>query len=339
MSRRRILIIRPDRIGDVILTTPLIREVKRTFPESFLGVMVGPSSEPLLRHNPHVDSIIVDDPSGADAGWPGFWRQVGRLRSERYTVGLMPLPRERHAWMMFWAGIGTRIGVGGKLYQLLTGTKSVSRRKYIPLRHEADYVMDLGRRIGVVTENLHPELFLTDAERAEARRWLEERGIDLSKPLIGLNPVSKNSAPNWPITRYRELAERLAARYQLFINTGMPGGTEAASLEGINGTVLLDAPPLRRLLAVTSCFSLLITPSTGTLHIAAALDVPTVALFCPLTACSPALWGPLGRNADVILPVPSYCQNECPGDPKVCPLDGTSLETVLSSVDRSLARG
>ena len=66
----------------------------------------------------------------------------------------MPFPRERHAWMMFLAGIPTRIGVGKKLYQMLTFTKSVSRHKYIPLRHEADYMLDLGLKIGAILARL-----------------------------------------------------------------------------------------------------------------------------------------------------------------------------------------
>ncbi len=132
MKPKRILIIRPDRIGDVVLTTPLIRSIRIAFPQAFITVMVHPSNVPLLEHNPHIDKIATDDPTSTDGGRKGFWNQVKRIRRSRYDIALMPFPRERHAWMMFLAGIPIRIGVGKKLYQLLTLTKSVSRNNTDP---------------------------------------------------------------------------------------------------------------------------------------------------------------------------------------------------------------
>jgi heptosyltransferase-2 len=58
------------------------------------------------------------------------------------------------------------------------------------------------------------------------------------------------------------------------------------------------------------------------MHICSALKVKTVSLFCPLTACSPKLWGPLGNESTVILPTEGYCQTKCPGDPKKCTFTG-----------------
>ena len=197
MTPRRILIIRPDRIGDVVLTTPLIRSVKRSFPHSYVGVMVNSVSGVLLQHNPNIDILITDDPQGKDSGRKGFWAQVLQLRRLHFDTGLMPLPRERHAWMMLFAGITRRIGVGGKIYQILTGTRTVSRNKYIPLRHEADYVMDLGRKIGITTVDITPELFLNDSEKEQADKFFIERGFNLNKPIIGINTSSNHSVPNW----------------------------------------------------------------------------------------------------------------------------------------------
>lgn len=338
MKQPRILIIRPDRIGDVILTTPLIREVKKKYPDSFIGVMVGTYTEPILRGNPHIDTIITDDPNGKDAGSAGFRRQVHRVRQFRFDTGLMPLPRERHAWMMLLAGIRQRIGVGGKIYQIITGTRTVSRNKYIPLRHEADYVMDLGRKIGVTTQDLTPELFLTEEEKQQARAFFTERGLDVAKPVIGINPGSNKSSPNWPPQRYRHLAESLADHHQIFINVGPPGSGLEKHFAGLKNTVIVHAPKdIREIIALCSQLKVLIAPSTGTMHIAAALKVPTVALFCPLTACSPVLWGPLGNTAEIVLPEADYCQHRCPGDPKICPFDGIDIETVKRQTEKILS--
>lgn len=339
MTQRRILIIRPDRIGDVVLTTPLIRAVKQTFPQSYIGVMVSTYTAPLLYHNPHIDTIITDDPEGKDSGRSGFWRQVQKLRELRFDTGLMPLPRERHAWMMLLAGIKTRIGVGGKIYQILTATKSVSRHKYIPLRHEADYVLDLGRKIGVTTNDITPELFVSEAEQNSAKNFLNKQGINLEKPLIGINPASKGSSPNWHPEKYYLLAKELSKEFQLFINIGPKGSGIESHFRNLNGKVLLHAPEnLRELVAMCSLLSVLVSSSTGTMHIAASLKVPTVSLFCPLTACSPILWGPLGNTAEIILPPESYCQNRCPGNPKICPFEEITVEHVVHRIKKVIQK-
>ena len=67
------------------------------------------------------------------------------------------------------------------------------------------------------------------------------------------------------------------------------------------------------------------------MHLAAALRVPTVSLFCPLDSCSPALWGPLGNAAEVILPDEGFCSERCPGDPHVCRFDGGISVTGVSA--------
>ncbi len=334
---RRILIIRPDRIGDVVLTTPLIRSVRESFPGSFIGVMVHPSNASLLEGNPHINELLTDEPDGKDAGREGFWKKVGVLRRHNFDVGLMPFPRERHAWMMFLAGIKLRVGVGRKLYQMLTFTRFVSRRKYIPLRHEAEYMLDLGLKIGATSHSTAPEVFLTDEEKSKARSGLILRGIHFDKPVIGVNPLSRSSSPNWRPERYIDLIERLLHRYNVIINLG-PHEVEQRSLfkslEQKGAIVLCQS--LRDHMSTVANIDLLVSSSTGSMHIAAALGVPTISLFCPLTACSPKLWGPLGNRSEVLLPKSDYCQIRCPGDPKICPLEDIEVDRVLARVEMLL---
>lgn len=331
---RRILVIRPDRIGDVVLTTPLVRSLRRSLPESFIAMMVHPSNLPLLEGNPHINELLTDDPSGANAGRRGFWQQVGMLRRLKFDTALMPFPRERHAWMMFLAGIRTRIGVGHKLYQMLTLTKSVSRHKYIPLRHEADYMLDLGAGIGARSRDTSPELFLTEGEKIEARHHLSSLGISFQKPLVGVSPFSRSSSPNWRPATYLELIERLLPKFEVIINLGPHDAGERSLFSNVErrGAIVLQED-LRMHMSIVSQCAVLISASTGSMHIAAALGVPTVSLFCPLTACSPLLWGPLGNRSELLLPKANYCQFRCPGDPKICPLDDIEVDRVMERIE------
>ncbi|MBP1654891.1 MAG: glycosyl transferase family protein [Bacteroidetes bacterium] len=325
----RILVVRTDRVGDVVLATPLIRALRRTFPDAHIAALVRPYTRDVLLHNPHLNEILVDDPDGAHAGRSGFWDQVGMLRSRKFDTALLLLPTERMAWMLLVAGIRTRIGVGTKLYEVLTFMRTVSRHKYIPLRHEADYCLDLGRAIGVRTSDLAVELFLTEGERRAADARLRAAGnAETGTMLIGMHPGSGKSAPNWRIERYVELAGALLERYPAarIVVTGSEAERDFSRRFRATGSErvidFVGALTLRDLMGVISRYSLLVSASTGPMHLAAGLGVPTLSLFCPLTACSPRLWGPQGNRAEVVLPSERYCQTRCPGDPHVCQFEG-----------------
>jgi len=161
--QKRILIVRTDRVGDVVMITPMLREIKKTFPDSFIGTLTQPGTTAILQNNPYVDVMITDDLEKES-----YKKVISEIKKYKFTDGLLVLPTDRAAYQMFSARIRNRIGVGRKLYEIITFMKSVSRNKYIPLRHEADYCMDLARKIGVVTDNYQPEIFVTDEERIKA---------------------------------------------------------------------------------------------------------------------------------------------------------------------------
>ncbi len=331
-KHKRILIVRTDRIGDVVLATPLIRAVRQTFPSAYIAVMVRPDTAAVLKQNPSINEIILDDPGNAHRGRDGFWRQVTELRKRRFDTALLLLPTERAAWMLFWAGIRTRIGVGHKLYEFLTLMRTVSRHRYIPLRHEADYCLDLGRAIGIDSKDLSTEIFLTPEERTHASNVLKALGVDPTKTLIGINPGSGHSSPNWTVENYRSFAIELLRLYDA---TVIISGTERElvdafhSLENRN-IIRLPELPLRQFIGVVSLYNFFFSASTGPMHIAAALKVPTLSLFCPLPACSPQLWGPRGNMAQIIVAPDTVCQMTCEKDPHICTLQDIEIHTALN---------
>ena len=114
----RILVARIDRIGDVVLSTPLPREIKNAHPNSFVSVLVRKYTRDIYLNNPHVDEIILFD--GEDDRNPKtFWQLVKEIRKYKFTHAFMLLPNERLNWILFFSGIPNRIGVGHKLYQFL----------------------------------------------------------------------------------------------------------------------------------------------------------------------------------------------------------------------------
>ena len=325
------MIVRPDRIGDVVLSTPLPREIKRNFPDSFVAVLLRKYTEAIYISNPYVDEIILND------GASGPLSLAGKLRSYKFDYSLTLLPTEKLNWILFLSGIRMRIGVGNKFYQFLTNTKSVYRNKYKPLKHESDYCLDELRKLGIEIESSDSEIHLSKEEEISAEET--KKGLcPKGEVLIGVNSSSGNSAPNMPISEYIHLVNKLKRSDN--IKVAVTDVIIPEELKNLKDTIYLnEGCPLRDSIINFSMLDLLISSSTGPMHIAAGLRVPTLSLFCPLPACSPELWSPTGNKSEIIQPEKDYCQNQCPGDPKLCRFQGEggiNAEKVYENVKKSL---
>jgi len=342
-SRTRFLLLRPDRVGDVVLMTPLIRAIRETCPDATIAALVRPYTEAVLRGNPHVHRVFTDDFDGRDSGWRGFRSLVSAIRRERFDVSLMLLPTRRHALMTLLAGIPRRISVGRKPYEVRTGARPAGRNRDRPPRHEADYCMDLGRLVGVDSANLTPEIFLDDEERETGRRLLREAGAGPG-PIVGIHPGSGGSAPNWDVSGYTSLAASVARDLKAcVVITGGDSETEMANkIEECAGTRVVNLAgrlDLRDLMKVIASYDVLVSSSTGPMHIAAAVGIPSVALFCPRTACSPTRWGPLGVGHRIFLPRSDRCDRCGPVRDPECTLAEIPLERVVAAVSEVVESG
>jgi len=318
-KKKRILVVRPDRIGDVVLSTPLPREIKKTYPDSFVAVFIRKYTRDIYINNPYVDEILLTDDYD-NGSLKTFWKKVNEIRSYGFTHSLALLPTQRLNYLLFFSGIPYRVGVGHRLYQFLTFTHYVSRKKYIPLRHEADYCMDLARKIGVEPELLDPEIFLNEEEKIQVNKVRNEL-LDGRKYLIGIHSTSGNSSPNWTPTNYLKLIGKLNKNNNIsLVVTDNVIPEELKNLDGVKYSNI--GKSLRESFLTFSALDVLVSASTGPMHVAAALKVKTISMFCPMTACSPKLWGPLGNKSKIILPEENYCSILCPGDPKKCYFEG-----------------
>ncbi len=342
-SRERFLLIRPDRVGDVVLATPLIRAIRESHPGAYIAALVRPYAEAVLWNNPRLNRVFVDDLDGRDSGCRGFWSLALALRRERFGISLMLLPTRRHAWLTLLAGIPLRISVGRKPYEVLTGCKPAGRNRDRPVRHEADYCMDLGRTLGVESENLAPEVFLSEEERKVGRVLLGDEAR-MSPLVVGLHPGNGGSAPNWEASRYVSLAGRLVRDLNArVVVTGWGSEIEIGRMMeksvGMGVINLAGRLNLRELMQVIASYDAMVSSSTGPMHLAAALGIPCVALFCPRPACCPTRWGPLGRGHRVLLAASSRCDRCGPVRDPECSLEEISVESVLEAVAEAAKQG
>ena len=227
--------------------------------------------------------------------------------------------------MTFCAGIPFRIGHGIILFHAITGVWPVMTRKFKKGRNEAEYGLDLVRAMGVRTDNPAPEIHLSREEELRVedlrRKWQGRPAAGPEPPrefpaIVGLHTTSGGSSPNWTPGRWADLA-------RLLVDSGRVNEVPP-EVDGIKGVAYPDRDQQLRV-TVTSIAALdvLVSASTGPMHLAGALGVPTLSLFCPLPSCEPALWGPLGNEARFILPEEEYCRDECPGNPHVCDFSGS----------------
>lgn len=315
----RILVSRIDRIGDVVLSTPIPREIKKAYPDSFVSVLVKKYTRDIYLNNPFIDEIILYDGEN-DSNPKSFWQLITEIKKYKFTHAFMLLPNERLNWILFFSGIPTRIGVGHKFYMFLSFSKYVDRKKYIPLRHEADYCLDMVRKIGIEPMSLEPEIFLSNEEIIE-RDLIKRKLAPNGELLIGINTTSGKSSPNLTIEEYTKLIFRLSEESN--IRVIVTDNNPPDEIKNIKGVAYPNIDlSLRESIINFSALDLLISSSTGPMHICAALKVPTISMFCPLPACSPKLWGPLGNKSEIILPEENYCQTVCPGDPHICDFSG-----------------
>jgi heptosyltransferase-2 len=285
---RRILIVRTDRIGDVLLTTPVAAALRAHFPQARIGWWVRSYTAPLLENNPDADEVIVDraEPVG---------EIIARLRKGGYDAAVVAYPRFRVAWALYRAGIPVRIGPASKWYSLFFNRRIWQHRSE-GAKHEADYNLELLAPLGVPFRRYSTRFYLTADERARAKKNLEGYRISFQKPVVILHPGSGGSSGRWPLSHFMELGDLLQEMGCDVIVTGGPGEDyQYAMIDNMRRSPVFIAAgslSLRELAAIFSWANLVVSNSTGPLHIAVALNVPTVSVFSSITTCHPRRWGP-----------------------------------------------
>lgn len=315
----RILVIRTDRIGDTILSTPALSALRECYPTSHIAMLVTPYTEQIIAGHPALDGTLVDDPTGLHRGFKGFLRLAKVLRQERFDTAIVLHPTMRLALLCRFCGIPTRVGTGYRAYSFLFNRRVYEHRKGVR-RHEVTCNLSLVSALTGVINNFEPILNIPDeAHRAIAARfgvW----GFGPNEQVVTLHPGSGGSARSWPAASFARLGQKLMDNGIRVVLTGGPG--EQTLVERIAETmtpppiVMVGELTIKEFGALLVKSRLCVTNSTGPLHMAAAVKTPTVALFCPITPCSPTRWGPYGDGHVVLQPdvpaCPKCIETACP---------------------------
>jgi heptosyltransferase-3 len=338
-GKRRFLIVRTDRIGDVVLSTPVPEAIKRKYPNSQVNMLVSSYTSDLLLHNPWVDEIITED----QVDFKGFLKLVKLLRKKKFDVSVLLHPTLRLALLIFLSGIKVRIGTGYRGYQFLFNYKIYQHRKTIE-KHELEYNLNMLSPLGIHCERMIPRIYLSPEEERFSRRIFEDLNIPKEDVKIVIHPGSGHSSLNYPLEKFALLADKLiegfSARVILTGDKKESGLFEKMKRSMRNKPInLIGKTDLRRLCSLLRGADLLISNSTGPMHMAVALGIPVVALFSPLFVAGPKRWGPYGEGHEVVLPPVGTCYKCEPGK---CPdfncMEKIDPEEILSRVKKILRK-
>ncbi len=343
----RTLVVRDDRIGDLVLTLPAIEALAR-----------GGDEITLLASAANAD-VVVDDPRIArvvvlpERGWPRLRGFAGLLRRGRFDRAFFFRSRWPLGWIAALFRVPSRVGplanVDGLSY-----TVRPRQHRSICDRSEADYSLELVRLAGAGAPDAseagggepRTRLHVPEVLRERARRWIgSELGAAASaRPLVAIHPGSGGSSRNWSAAHYRSLVRELARAGDV-----VPIVTAAPAEAALAKEVAAGATPAALVhvgwagalahAALLAEMSVVVSGSTGTMHLAAAVGVPTVSLFAPIRASSPARWGARSPDARFLIPPVPDCER-CIG--LECPwwdcMDRIGVDRVVSAVREALRR-
>ena len=300
-----LLIVRADRIGDVVLSLPLARIIKKYYPECKITFLVREYTKNLVLNHPFIDNVLV---LKEDSGQLLIRENKKLIAGNKFDSCVVVSPTFEISLIIYLSRIRERIGTGYRWYSFFFNNKVYQHRKYAE-KHELEFNVQMLKNLGIDEkidrQTVQFDLNVREEDCAAIDKFLREENIDSSKKIIIIHPGSGGSAMDLPVEKFRELALQLAEKkdIEIFI-TGSEN--ERDLCEAISsGTKIKNFAGrlnLGELTALISKADLFIANSTGPLHIAAALGRDLIGFYPKITACLPERWGPYSEKSVVFKP-------------------------------------
>jgi heptosyltransferase-2 len=268
----RILCVRFSSIGDVLLTTPLVRALHRRHPDAELYYVTKRAMAPLVVENPHLTRVIELDPKERLTDLARRLRALGATHGLDLHGSLRSLALR---WLVpcRWSGYSKR-----KLARTtLIATKINAYGRHVPV---AERYFEAARPLDVTPDGGPPEFFLAPAARAHMKYWLAEVGID-DEPIAVIAPGAAHATKRWPIEHWQALAAHLRQLGYSVVAVGGPADRELARMLGAGVVNVAGELTLQETGACLARAAVVVSGDTGVMHMATAVGTRVVALFGP----------------------------------------------------------
>jgi heptosyltransferase II len=344
---KKILIRGVNWVGDAVISIPAMRAVRRLFPQAHISLLATPWVSPVYSEVDFVDELLEYDKNGIHKGWAGLGRLATDLKQRRFDMAIL-LQNAFEAALLIWlAGIPQRIGYARDGRSLLL-THPCKIDPAVRLVHQVYYYMGILSGLGLIASRpweqnklpISTSVGIREADHHAAISMLRANGIHESDVVVAINPGAfYGQAKRWLPDRYAAVADALANRHGARIiilgaSNDMETVRNVAANMSSHPVILAGQTTLGQLMGLLKESDLLITNDSGPMHLAAALDVPQLAIF---GSTSEIATGPLSNKATVIKhPVdcnPCFLRT-CPTD--FCCMKGIAVSQILESAGRML---
>lgn len=348
MKPSSILVIRPEKLGDLVVATPVFRALRNSYPSAKISVLTDKFYGSILQDDPYVDELIaVGWTSCRDGDHDRILSIVGKLKDSRFDLALI-LYANWSGWNLVatLSGIPKVVQLGGTWLAKILGHGMVRRHAYKKNLHYRDYYLEVASKSGAFLppgDAGNPRLYLKQEEsRSFSNRFPKTQG---KKRLI-IHPFGHGSSPNYSLQSYADLALRCVEEL----------GAEVFITGGENDILRWNAPDhplirndwlgtlsLREMMAACSNVDAVVCGSTGIIHLASALETPTVGIYCPHPGSHPSAWGPIGVKCMNLVVPEALCRklcesmSTCSGDNSCDLICGVSLNQVIYAVREAIA--
>ena len=300
-----LLVIRTDRIGDVVLSLPLAEIVKKYYPECRITFLVRNYTKDILNDHPFIDETIILHELNKKIT---IAKNVEVIKRFNFDSCIIVYPTFQTSLIIFLSGIKNRIGTGYRWYSFLFNNKIYEHRKYAE-RHELEYNVNLLKAFGINEKvnpaNINFNLSINKESEKKIEALLNNFKVNNTKPILIIHPGSGDSAVDLPVNKFKSLIEGLLKKnkFQILI-TGSKSETAMCEELKINDKIknLGGLLNLSELIALINKSDIFVANSTGPLHIAAALGKYIIGFYPNLLPCSAKRWGPYTNKKIVFSP-------------------------------------
>ena len=324
---QRILVIKPRAIGDALLSTAVLPDIRSQFPGARIDFLVETFASPVLHGNPFVDNVITYD-TRVDSSIS----IITGVRRNHYDLVIDLFANPRTAVITLLSGARYRVGFPFKWRRIAYNIVVTPRSGDV---HNVEFNLDALRRLGIEVTSTAPSFYLDEESRKFAQSFLDDNDLPAGE-FFTINIGGGWEIKRWPVEKFIELSSMIShsLKRRVVVLYGPSEEADAARISTASKGVLAPQTSLKQMGAILSLSKLLITNDSGPMHIAAALRVPTLAIFGPT---SPRLQGPYGNISEIVRNERLDCLEcnltKCPiGNPCMKELDAVTVFEHLQSL-------
>jgi len=291
----KMLVVDLSLLGDLLMTTPVLRSINNAWPECRLTYLCRPHTSVIVRHNPLIQNVLEYESRKITVG--GYLKALSEIRRGRFDCALLLHRSVNSALVATLAGVRRRVGYDSEGRRLLL-TDPVRETKE---GHLVDRALKLLAPLDIAASSRRLEFHPEPGSREQLEIKAREAGLDLNQPFIALNPAGSWPTKRWTPEGFAAVADHFAHKGWPAVVTGGPTDGDicgkvlaAAETNPVNMQGKLSFGELYELLRAAKLY---VSNDSGPMHLGVAAEVPLVAIFGPT---DPAVCGPISKNSRVV---------------------------------------